>query len=169
MNLPVCGRKSLNQETLHLMLSFLLFYYHSIRLVQGLYSPIRAGSCLECERGTYAAGGLNSTSGRPRSNGQGSDQCTTCPGGHFTPHNNMSSCDKCDAGQYAAARAFQCLNCKAGFIAAKPATVSCSACPAGRIAPEAGTVNCTDCKTGKSLRSLVKEISNEWLDAIVLP
>jgi len=117
-------------------------------LFQGLYSPIRAGSCLECERGTYAAGGLNSSSGQPRSDGRGSDQCTTCPGGHFTPRNNMSSCGQCDAGKYAAARAFECVDCKAGFIAPTAATVSCSACPAGKVAPEKGSVNCTECNIG---------------------
>jgi hypothetical protein len=49
--------------------------------LQGLYSPFRAGSCLECERGTYAGGALNVTSKAPRVDGKGSDQCTTCPGG----------------------------------------------------------------------------------------
>jgi len=124
-------------------------------LFQGLYSPIRAGSCLECERGTYAAGALNSTSKKLREDGKGSDQCTTCPGGHFTPHNNMSSCGKCDAGRYAAARSFKCTSCKAGYVAPEAGTVACSACPAGKVAPEAGTVTCTDCKTGNHLKSLV--------------
>jgi hypothetical protein len=50
-------------------------------LLQGLYSPIRAGACLECERGTYAGGALNATSKAPQVDGKGSDQCTTCPGG----------------------------------------------------------------------------------------
>jgi hypothetical protein len=50
-------------------------------LLQGLYSSIRAGSCLECERGTYAVGALNATSKGLRVDGKGSDQCTTCPGG----------------------------------------------------------------------------------------
>jgi hypothetical protein len=55
--------------------------FFALPLLQGLYSPIRAGSCLECERGTYAGGALNATSKAPRVDGKGSDQCTTCPGG----------------------------------------------------------------------------------------
>jgi hypothetical protein len=68
--------------------------------------------------------------------------------GHFTPHNNMSSCGPCDAGRYAAARAYECLQCKAGFAAKDKAAVSCAACVAGKVAPVKGTVNCTECDAG---------------------
>ena len=68
--------------------------------------------------------------------------------GHYTPHNNMSSCGICDVGRYAAARSYRCTLCRVGFVTPKKATVSCSACPAGRVAPDKGTVNCTDCRTG---------------------
>ena len=100
------------------------------------------------------------TSGQLRSDGKGSDQCTTCPGGHFTPHNNMSSCGQCDAGKYAAARAFECMDCKAGFFAPAAATVSCSACPAGKVAPEKSTVNCTDCNIGNGYKCVTSSFES---------
>lgn len=68
--------------------------------------------------------------------------------GHYTPHNNMSSCVKCNAGQYAAARAYECVDCREGYMAPNTATVSCAACPPGKIAPRLGTVNCSDCRPG---------------------
>ena len=48
---------------------------------KGLYTPSRSGFCLECERGTYAAGALNSSTNELRVDGKGSDQCTACPSG----------------------------------------------------------------------------------------
>jgi hypothetical protein len=122
---------------------------NSLMLFQGLYSPIRAGSCLECERGTYAAGSQNSTTKKNLL--EGSDQCTTCPGGHFTPHNNMSTCGQCGAGRYAAARSRKCFSCKVGFVAPYKASVTCAACPPGKVAPEIESLNCTACKSGMNL------------------
>ena len=113
-------------------------------------------ACDSCGAGTYQSA-------------PASADCTACTNGRFlaawvsdTSNDNIADCKDCQAGQFIATTAMQCLPCPAGkFKAASGANTACTKCTAGRYQATAKQAVCTACVQGRFVAEWASDASND--------
>jgi len=88
--------------------------------------------CVGCALGSFCTGGAA--------------QPTACAPGSIAPSANMSACELCPKGHYAASRT-ACEVCEAGTYAASESLSLCTPCP-HPLSSSSGDVTCSTCKEG---------------------
>merc|ERR550514_1853618 len=139
----------------------------------GTYQPDSgAAGCLECALGTFCPKGSSAQlpatcpagfyNGRASTTLESLDDCvgcapgsfcaggaaqpTACAPGSIAPSANMSACELCPIGRFAASTT-ECEECEAGTYAASEGLSQCTPCPYP-TSSESGDVTCPICKEG---------------------
>jgi len=106
------------------------------------------GTCSQCPRGSYRAGG-NDCLGH-----LGQSSCTLCEAGKFQTATGSESCVSCPVGTYGSTTlgGFECTACTAGqyssSIGATDAS-ACKPCEAGKYSNLSGAAECKLCSIGQ--------------------